>query len=145
MCIALWHLPMTSTLIMWISLNIIGAFVEIWAKALGKTSFWTNITGQLSRPNHLRLLALISLPLFVLAIVSNLFFLSANEQVSYEFFKRILNNTDSYAVYLVLSLYCGANVSLDYNKVVKSSVDFAKMHGFTCRGKETASAASKKK
>lgn len=119
---------------MWISMNILGAFLEIWAQTLGRTDFWARFRDGLSRPNYLRLLAVIGLPAFLLAVSSNLFFLSVNEQVGYEFIKRVLNNTNNYAVYLLIVLYFGANVSLDYNRVVKSSVDFAKMHGFpSCR------------
>lgn len=117
MCIALWHLPLTPALITWISLNIINSFIEIWAKALGKMDFWARFQEKISRSNYLRLLALLSLPLFLLAIMSNIFFLSGNEQVGYEFLKRILNNTNSYTFYILITLYCGANVSLDYNKV----------------------------
>lgn len=115
-------------------MNILSAFIEIWAKTLDRTEFWTRFKNQISRPNYLRLLALVGLPMFVLAVSSNLFFLSVNEQVGYEFIKRILNNTNNYAAYLLIVLYCGANVSLDYNRVVKSSVDFAQSHGFPpCR------------
>lgn len=115
-------------------MNILNAFIEIWAKTLDKTEFWGRIKDNLSRPNYLRLLALLGLPLFVLAVSSNLFFLSVNEQVGHEFIKRILNNSNNYAIYLLIVLYCGANVSLDYNKVVRSSIDFAQSHGFpSCR------------
>lgn len=141
--IALWHLPLTSTLTMWIGLNVISALLEIWARAFGQTSVWDRVKQSLSRPSYLRLLAIISLPLFALAIFSNLFFLSNSEQVANEFAKRILNNSNNYAYYIMLLLYCGANVSLDYNKVVKSTVDFAESHGFPCLRKEQASTSEK--
>lgn len=145
-CIALWHLPLTPTLLMWIALNVIGSFIEIWAKSLSKTEFWlVRVSRNMTRTNYLRLLAILGLPLFTLAIVSNLFFLSSNEQIGFEFVKRILNNTNNFALYLLLSLYCGANVSLDYNRVVKSSVEFAQCHRFPipCRGKPESSQLKK--
>lgn len=145
-CIALWHLPLNSTLKMWIALNVIGSFIEIWAQSLSRTEFWlVRVKENLARPNYLRLLAILGLPLYTLAIISNLFFLSSNEQIGFELVKRILNNTDNYALFLLLSLYCGANVSLDYNRVVKSSVEFAKCHGFPipCRSKPESSQLKK--
>lgn len=133
---------------MWIGLNIICTLVELWATAVSCSPFWTQIREQLSRPNYLRLLALIGLPIFVTAVVSNLYFLSNNDQMVHEFLKRILNNTNNYAIYLMVALYFGANVSLDYNRVVKSTINLSSMHGFSCRAKaaagETSSKASKK-
>lgn len=148
MCVALWHLPLSPTLVMWIILNILGAFTEIWAYSLSKTEIWlSRVKENMTRTNYLRLLALLGVPLFTLAVVSNLFFLSSNEQIGFELVKRILNNTNNYAIYLLLALYCGANVSLDYNRVVKSSVDFAKCHGFpmSCKGDEEKPQSKKTK
>lgn len=145
MCIALWHLPLTPTLVLWIGLNVISAFIELWANVVSKLNFWITLRENLSRSAYLRLLAVLSLPLFALALVSNLFFLSSNEQVVYEFVNRIFNNTDSFAIYLMLALYCGANVSLDYNKVVKGTVEFTKMHGFSCCAKKDAATGMTKK
>jgi len=124
-------------------LNIVSAFIEIWTKTLARTNFWLDITRKISRPCYLRLLAFVSLPLFALAITSNLFFLSENEQVGYEFAKRTLNNTNNYALYLAIALYCGANVSLDYNRVVKSSKPFDEAHGFSCTTTKTSEADQK--
>lgn len=130
--IALWHLPLTSTLIMWISLNVLNSFIELWARSLSETNFWQkSVKSKLSRANYLRLLAFLGLPLFTLAITSNLFFLSSNEQVGHEFIKRLLNNTNNYTLYLLLVLYFGANVSLDYNRVVEPSVNLAEAHGLS--------------
>lgn len=134
LCLAVWHLPLTSTLVMWIGLNIVCSLVELWAAAVSCSSFWLQIKEKLSRPNYLRLLALIGLPIFATAIVSNLYFLTENDQMVHEFLKRILNNTDNYAIYFMAALYFGANVSLDYNRVVKSPVDLGRMHGFSCSG-----------
>lgn len=129
MCVVLWHLPMTPTLIIWIGLNIVGSFIELWAKALGRTPFWSNVQSRLSRPNLLRLVAFASLPLFLLAIISNTYFLSNNELIGQEFIRRVLSSSNRYFIYLMIVLYCGANVSLDYNRTIASSIDLAKMHG----------------
>lgn len=145
MCIAIWHLPLTPALIMWISLNVIGAFVEIWARALSQTSVWAGFRAKVSRANYLRLLAIISLPLFVLAIVSNLFFLAANEQVPHEFARRIFANAGNFTLGLMFVLYCGANVSLDYNRMVESSVDFAKTESKETTSKQSSGKQSSKK
>lgn len=117
----------------WICLNVMGSFLEIWAKAFSRTPLWAQFKNRLSRPNLLRLLALSSLPLFLTAIVSNVYFLSNNEQIGLEFIRRIFGNYNHYFWYLIFVLYCGANVSLDYNRVVASSVDLAKMHGLRRR------------
>lgn len=144
-CIALWHLPLTPTLLMWISLNVLNSFLELWAKSLANTDFWFKFRASISRANYLRLLALLSLPLFALAIVSNLFFLSANDHIGYEFMSRILNNSNQFAIYLMLSLYFGANVSLDYNRVVKAPIDLAEAHGFSCsKGPQSSSKVTSK-
>lgn len=144
-CVALWHLPLTPTLIMWLTLNLISAFIEMWARALGRTEFWIRFKMQLSWQNNMRLLAFISLPLFLLAVFSNLFFLSVNEQVGYEFAKRVLNNTNNYAICLMIVLYCGANVSLDYNMKFSNSVSFAQSHGFgSCSSAKTTGKQTKK-
>lgn len=120
--IGLWHLPLTPSILMWLSLNIICTFVEVWAKELGKTDFWiTRIKSKLSRANYLRLIAFASLPLFTMAIQSSVFFLTDNEKIGHEFFDRILNNVNNYAIYLALVLYCGANVSIDYSRVKGNS------------------------
>lgn len=113
----------------WIGLNIVGSFIEIWAKALGRTTMWSKISNNLSRPNLLRIVAFASLPLFLLAIISNIFFLSNNEQIGQEFIRRVFSSSSQYVIYLIIVLYCGANVSLDYNRTIASSIDLAKMHG----------------
>lgn len=135
-CITLWHLPITPTLIIWISLNILNSFIEAWGKALAGTKLWSGLRSKLSRASYLRLLALLGLPLFILSIISNLFFLSSNEKVGHEFIKRILENTHNYTIFLILTLYCGANVSLDYNKVVVSTTDLAHAHGLSSTKKD---------
>lgn len=119
LCVAVWHLPLTTTLIMWISLNVLCTFAEIWARSLSRTQYWLqSVKYRLSRPAYLRLLAFVSLPVFGLTLLSSLFFLSSNDQVGNEFVKRILSNSNNYALYLGLVLYCGASVSLDYNQTV---------------------------
>lgn len=143
-CLAIWHLPFTPTLAMWIGLNIICSLVELWANAVSYTPFWSQIREHLSRPNYLRLLALIGLPMYATAVVSNLYFLSNNDQMVHEFLKRILNNTENYAIYFMIALYFGANVSLDYNRVVKSPIDLGRMHGFSCSRKGTSETSTSK-
>lgn len=121
---------------MWLSLNVVGSFVEIWVRAFSKIDLWNNITNQLSRGNYLRLLAVASLPLFLLAILSNVYFLSGNEQIGNEFIKRISNNSNYYTLFLLLALYTGAQVSIDYNRVAASKVDLAPLHGLKPERKE---------
>lgn len=128
-CVGLWHLPITPTLILWISLNLLTTFIEILANSISNTKLWVNLKKSLSAPNYLRLLAFIGLPIFLTAIISNVFFLSENEQLGLDIASRILNNHQSFAIFLMLALYCGANVSLDYNQIVKSS-QYLSPHGF---------------
>lgn len=119
-CVMLWHLPLTPTLSMWITINVISTFIEIWARAIGNTGLWTSIINKISPPNHLRLIAAMSIPLFITALVSSLYFLTENENIAQEFFRRIMDNTNNFTIFLLLALYCGANVSIDYNQAVKN-------------------------
>jgi len=116
-CIALWHLPMTPALKMWLGLNLLGSFIEIWAKSFAQLYSWNLFISKLSRATYLRLLALMGLPLFLLAIHSNLYFLTGNEQVGSELIKRFFDCSNYYALHLLFALYCGACVSIDYNKL----------------------------
>ena len=102
---------------MWLSLNMIGAFVEIWAKSFSKIEFWTRFQNKLSRPSYMRILALVGLPPFLLAVLSNLYFLSGNEQIGNELIRRVFSGSNHYALHLIFSLYCGAMVSIGYNKM----------------------------
>lgn len=117
MCIALWHLPLTQPLIVWLGLNLVAAFIELWAVSLSRMQLWTNFRNKLSRPTYIRILALVGLPLFTLAVLSSTYFLSGNDRVGNEFIKRIFDTSNAYALHLLFALYCGANVSIDYNKL----------------------------
>lgn len=112
---------------------MICSFIEIWAKALSNIDFWTRLRKNLSPASYIRLLALAGMPLFLLAILSNLYFLSGNEQIGNEMIKRIFNNSNYFALHFLFALYCGANVSLDYNKV---SINLAPLHGMKPERKE---------
>lgn len=129
-CVGLWHLPITPTLLLWLSLNFMTTMLEIMASTLSNTKLWISIKKSLSAANYLRLLALIGLPIFLTAILSNVFFLSENEELGLNIAHRIFDNTNNFAVFLLLALYCGANVSLDYNQVVKSSSNLLSPYGF---------------
>lgn len=125
-----WHLPMSSSLTSWLTINIILTCIEVWARELSNTKPWLNLKNRLSLPNYIRLLALLSVPLFAGAIQSNLFFLTNNEKVAHEFFRRIIENSNNFALYLFMALYFGANVSMDYNNVVKGPQNLVNAHGF---------------
>lgn len=125
MCIALWHWPLTQALMMWIGLNIIAAFIEIWANSFARLRTWTNFRNKLSRHNYIRILALIGIPMFLVAVLSSTYFLSGNDQVANEFIKRIFSKSNTFALHLIFVLYCGANVSIDYNKI---GGDLATLH-----------------
>ena len=125
-CVALWHLPLTSPLIIWLGLNMVAATFELWARTFARRESWSRFRNRLSRPNYIRILAILGLPLFFLAVLSNLYFLSGNELVGEEFMKRILNTSSCFWFHLMFALYCGANVSIDYNKV---GVNLGTLHG----------------
>lgn len=129
-CVALWHLPLTPCLTIWLSLNIISASIEIWARALSDTHHWQSLQQKLSAPNYLRLLALISIPLFALAILSSLFFLTDDERIANEFLKRLIDNSNNFALAMLFALYCGANVSMDYNQILRGSNGLVNSSGF---------------
>lgn len=146
-CVTLWHLPLTQTLSIWISLNVMTTMVEIWARAFSETKLWLKLKNNLSTPNYLRLSALISLPIFLTAVLSNVLFLSENEKLGMKILNRIINNSNNYGLYLLLVLYCGANVSLDYNQVVKSAQHLVSPLGFpSCprNGKQSPEKTNKK-
>lgn len=125
-CIALWHLPLTPAIITWLGLNILGSFIEIWARTLTTFEPWKRFRSKLSQANYIRVLAIAGVPLFLLAVLSNLYFLSGNEQIGNEFIKRIFNGSNYFTLHLLFALYCGANVSIDYNKMAG---DLGPMHG----------------
>lgn len=133
-CIALWHLPLTPALVMWLGLNVIGSFIEIWAKSFAELNAWTRFKSKLSRANYLRTLALIGVPMFLLAVHSNMYFLSGNEHIGNEFIKRVFNCSNCFWFHLLFALYCGANVSIDYNKM---GGDLGTMHCSKPEKKET--------
>lgn len=136
MCIALWHLPLTTPLTMWLGLNIIAAVMELWAGSFSRIDVWVRIKNRLSRTNYVRVLALVGLPIFMLGLWSSTYFLSGNEQIGNEFIKRIFNGTNAYALHLLFALYCGANVSIDYNKL---GGDLVPLHRAKPEKKETKS------
>lgn len=137
-CIALWHLPLTTPLLMWLGLNLVAAVFELWARAFARKELWSRFKNRLSRPSYIRVLALLGLPLFLLAVLSNLYFLSGNEMIGEEFMKRVLNSSNCFSCHLLFALYCGAIVSIDYNK---TGDDRGPLHGVQQEKKETKTAA----
>lgn len=140
-CIALWHLPLTAPLIMWLGLNSITAIFELWARVFARKEAWSRFRNSMSRTNYFRILALLGVPLFLIAVLSNLYFLSGNELIGEEFIKRILANSNYFTLYLLLALYFGANVSIDYNKI---GVDLVPLHGLRNDKKDVKTAKKSK-
>lgn len=112
-CVTLWHLPITQALILWISFNLFCVNCEMIATLIGTTTHWRWFESMLDRAGSLRLHALLSVPFFAMALLSNIFFLS-NEDVGSNLVNRLISKS-SFTASLALFLYFGANVSIDYH------------------------------
>lgn len=101
-----WHMPINRSILTWILMNYICAVIEIVAKNVGKTFTFKN---------H-RTIALLSLPLYIVTIISTQLFLSPQEYLVVEFMRRIGNMQDDFPLYFIMIVYCGINVSIKVRK-----------------------------
>ncbi len=106
----LWH-GMNSDLFVWSSLNFIGITFEAVAREISRTRVIVDCASYVGVKFMTRFLCLLSVPLTMMSLVSQSFFLMGHESGFVMLRRLFLSPSISGTPIIILSLYCFSHVS----------------------------------
>ncbi|RWS23160.1 protein-cysteine N-palmitoyltransferase HHAT-like protein [Leptotrombidium deliense] len=107
-CVAVWH-GFNKSILVWSFLSFLGVIVELFVTSF--LSGFGNIKKKISSDSLRRLEAVITAPLFMFLILSNIFFLS-NFDIGIHFLRTFVFSFSTTLFIALFIMYCSCNVSI---------------------------------